>query len=118
MDNWTIGIYLIIAYLVPVLFVLSPTLLMIGAPGEILLAIVTAGAGVWLVSIAIVGFFMRPLSPYMRLLFAAAGLLALVPATAFPGADYTDMAGAASGIAMIAYEIFAVRALAPSKTTT
>lgn len=106
------------AYVVPFLFVLSPTLLLIGTPGHIVIAVVTAIIGVWLVSIAIVGFFMRALSPFMRLLFGAAGLLALIPATTFRGAEYTDMAGAAIGLFMIGYEIVAVRTLAPSKTAT
>jgi len=104
------------AYVVPFLFVLSPTLLLIGTPGHIFIAIVTAIMGVWLVSIAMVGFFMRALSWPMRALFAASGLLALVPASAFPGAEYTDIVGAAVGILVIGYEFLAARAPAPSKS--
>src|SRR5690606_155190 len=68
-----------IAYIVPVLFVFSPSLLMIGGPLEILVAFVTAAGGVWLISIAIVGFFVRKLSLLRRLAFAIAGLAALIP---------------------------------------
>ncbi len=49
------------AFIVPVLFVYSPSLLLIGPPLEIAVAVITAIFGVWLVSCASVGFFMRPL---------------------------------------------------------
>ena len=104
------------AYVVPVLFVLSPTLLLIGNATAIALAVVTAIVGVWLVSIALAGYFMRPLAVPVRVTFAIAGLLALTPAGAFPGAEYTDLAGAAIGMAMVAYEYFAGRAPAPVKS--
>ena len=41
------------AYIVPFLFVLSPTLLLIGRPMAIALAVLTALLGIWLVSIAL-----------------------------------------------------------------
>jgi TRAP transporter 4TM/12TM fusion protein len=102
------------AYVVPVLFVASPTLILIGPVQDIALAIATAVMGVWLGSIAIAGHFMRPLSIPMRLLFAAAGMLALIPAGAFPGAVVTDIAGGTLGGLLIAREYFAARR--PRKT--
>jgi hypothetical protein len=39
----------------------------------------------------------------------AAGLLALIPAGAFPGAVWTDILGAALGAVLIAREIWLVR---------
>lgn len=107
------------AYVVPVLFVLSPTLLLIGDSGAIMLAIVTAVAGIWLVSIAIAGFFVRPVSRPMRLAFLIAGIMALMPADAFPGAALTDIAGAVIGIALIGFEVLAHRrraSTAPART--
>jgi TRAP transporter 4TM/12TM fusion protein len=97
------------AYVVPVLFVASPTLLLIGPAQDVALAIGTAVMGVWLGSIAIAGHFMRPLRLPMRTLFAAAGLLALIPAGAFPGAVWTDVAGATLGGLLILREYFATR---------
>lgn len=85
------------AYVIPFLFVFSPTLLMIGDPGPVALAMVTAVAGVWLASIALVGFLYRPLPVVIRLLFAIGGLMLLVPASAFQGAVYTDVVGAILG---------------------
>jgi len=100
------------AFIVPFLFVLSPTLLLIGPPGAVALAVVTAVLGIWLVSIAVVGYFMRPIDAAVRLLFALSGLLALIPAGAFPGAAITDIVGAAGGAALIARELWGTRARA------
>jgi TRAP-type uncharacterized transport system fused permease subunit len=97
------------AFVVPFLFVLSPQLLLQGAPWAVALAAATAMAGVWLVSIAVTGYFLRPLAAGRRLAFAAAGLLALIPAGAFPGAIYTDVAGMLAGLGLIGYEILAKR---------
>jgi TRAP transporter 4TM/12TM fusion protein len=94
------------AFIVPFLFVLSPTLLLIGPADAVALAIVTAVLGIWLVSIAMVGYFMRPLSAGLRAAFGAAGLLSLIPAGAFPGAAITDAVGAALGAALIGREVW------------
>ncbi len=93
------------AYVIPVLFVFSPTLLIIGAPGEIALAVLTATMGVWLVSAAIAGYFSAALSAPMRLGFAVTGLMALIPAGAFAGAIWTDLAGVAGGVLLMAAEL-------------
>ena len=97
------------AFIVPFLFVLSPTLLLIGEPGDIALALVTAALGIWLGSIAVIGYFMRPMGAGLRALFGVAGILALIPSGAFPGAVVTDVIGAALGAALIAREIWLVR---------
>ncbi len=89
------------AYVIPVLFAFSPTLILIGDTAEITLAIVTAVMGVWLVSCAIAGYFAGRLTPMLRLLFAVSGLLALIPAGAFPGAAISDIAGCAVGAALM-----------------
>ena len=99
------------AFIVPVLFVYSPTLLLIGDPGSIAVAFCTAMFGVWLVSCGTVGYFMRQLGPLGRLLFAAAGIAALIPAGAFPGGMLLDIAGVIAGVAIMAYEYIAVTRL-------
>jgi TRAP-type uncharacterized transport system fused permease subunit len=104
------------AYIVPLLFVASPTLLLIGGAREVAIAVVTAVMGVWLVSIAIAGHFTRPISAPARLLFAASGLLALVPAGAFAGAVWTDIGGALLGSLLIAREALAARAKRAMRT--
>jgi TRAP-type uncharacterized transport system fused permease subunit len=97
------------AFVVPILFVLSPTLILRGEAGDIALAIVTALLGIWLVSIAVVGYFLRRVALPLRILYGAAGLLALIPAGAFQGAVFTDVIGAAVGGTLILAEFWIVR---------
>ncbi len=68
-----------VAYVVPFLFVMSPTLLMIGDPGPVALNVATAAAGVYLISVAVVGYFSRKLNWGYRLILIIAGVAAMVP---------------------------------------
>jgi len=97
------------AFIVPVLFVYSPSLLLIGDRVEVAVAFCTAVFGVGLVSCASVGYFMRPLGTIGRLMFAAAGGAALIPANAFSDGVVLDIIGVVAGIALICYEYVAVR---------
>ena len=98
------------AYLVPFLFVLSPSLLMEGGAFEVIATTVTAAGGVWLVSIAIMGYFVRELGLLLRVLFGLAGLALLVPGSGFEGARLTDIAGLVIGVLLIGREVVASRA--------
>lgn len=95
------------AFVIPVLFIFAPSLLLDGEPLELLHDVGTAVAGVWLVSIAIVGYFRRLLNALQRLTFTLAGALLLFPAGAFAGAVWSDIAGAALGALIVSRE-FAV----------
>jgi TRAP transporter 4TM/12TM fusion protein len=97
------------AFIVPFLFVASPSLILIGSPVEIAQAIITAFIGVWLVSIGIAGYFVRPLGWMSRILFAIGGILALIPAGAFTGGYWTDIIGVGMGIVLIGYEVMRQR---------
>ena len=97
------------AFIVPVLFVFSPSLLMIGPPVTVAVAIVTALIGVWLISIAAIGHFARPLGPPMRLAFLALGVAALMPADLFPGGVLVDTVGVLGGVALLGYELMLAR---------
>ncbi len=92
------------AYVIPVLFAFSPTLILIGDTGEIIFAVATATMGVWLVSSALAGFLVTRLSPLKRGLFAFAGLMSLVPSGAFEGALLTDAIGLVLGFLLIGSE--------------
>ena len=98
------------AYLVPFLFVLSPSLLMEGGAFEVIATAVTAAGGVWLVSIAIMGYFVRELGLLLRVLFGLAGLALLIPGSGFEGAQLTDIAGLVIGALLIGREVVASRA--------
>jgi len=92
------------AYIVPFLFVVSPSLLMHGHPLVIAWAVLTAGIGIWLGTLGVVGFFYREIPPWQRALFIVAGVLALIPADMFRGAWLTDVAGLALGGTLLARE--------------
>ena len=92
------------AFIVPFLFVASPSLILIGRPEVIAEAVVTAFLGVWLVSIAVVGYFVRPIGWPHRIAFGIFGLLALIPASAVPYGILKDLAGVVGGIALLGYE--------------
>ena len=98
------------AYLVPFLFVLSPSLLMEGGAFEVIAAAVTAAGGVWLVSIAIMGYFVRELGLPLRVLFGLAGAALLIPGSGFEGAELTDLAGLVVGALLIGREVMVSRA--------
>jgi TRAP-type uncharacterized transport system fused permease subunit len=97
------------AYIVPFLFVMSPNLLMQGDPLDIALAFITASTGIYLVSVGVVGFMTRPIGPALRIAFAVAGLLMMIPANGFPGAIWTDVVGFIVGAGLIASELGVVQ---------
>jgi TRAP transporter 4TM/12TM fusion protein len=101
------------AYIVPFLFVFSPSLLMHGEPLVIAWAAITAALGIWLGTIGVVGFFYRPLAPALRALYVVAGVLTLIPADMFRGAYLTDVVGLAMGAALLARE-FGLRKARPA----
>ncbi|WP_309084379.1 TRAP transporter fused permease subunit [Chelativorans sp.] len=98
-----------VAFIVPFLFVYSPSLLLIGSPSDIALAIATASIGVWLISAALAGYALSRLSTPMRGLLGFFGLMALIPAGMFPGAIYTDIIGVIGGLALLALEAYRTR---------
>ena len=82
-----------IAYVIPFVFVLSPSLLGQGELINIITAAVTAFAGVWVASCGLIGYLFGPLSPIMRLLFFVSGILLLLPADAIPYGLVINAAG-------------------------
>ena len=98
-----------LAYVIPFLIVASPTLIMRGAPTEIAVDVVTAFAGVWLVSVALMGFFVRALGAGARLLFAVSGFAAPIPVAAFEGAAIVTSAGVTLGVALSTWELIVRR---------
>jgi TRAP transporter 4TM/12TM fusion protein len=68
-----------VKFVLPVMFVLSPTLLLIGTPFEIVRDVVTAFIGVYYVTVGIVGFFQQKIGAIKRLLMVLIGSVALFP---------------------------------------
>ena len=102
------------AYIVPFLFVYSPSLLFRGDPFDMVMALITAVGGVWLVSAGFTGHFTRPLVWPMRSAFVVAGVLLMLPRNAVEWGLWSDLAGAVAGIALVAWEISRSRRAAPA----
>ena len=68
-----------IAYVVPFLFVFSPSLLLIGHWYEVALSIITAIIGSILLGVGLVGYLFRPVGAVKRILFALAATGLLIP---------------------------------------
>ncbi len=72
------------AYIIPFVFVASPSLLLMGDPGTITLAVISTLAGVWAISVGFVGYFTKRINVITRLLFLIVGVLFIIPALAVP----------------------------------
>jgi len=104
-----IGVRLgLVAYIVPFLFVLSPGLLLIGPPVEILVNVVTAIIGVFLLSFALSGYLFQRVNGVRRALFAAAALGLMIPIWGqgqllLPGL-VSNIAGSALALVLLSWE--------------
>ena len=98
------------AYIIPFIFVFSPSLLLQGKSAiETAIAIVTALVGVWLVSIAITGYFSRHMGWMTRIGLLIAGSGLLLPHEIDPRLAWMDLAGLVLGVALLAFEMTAAR---------
>jgi TRAP-type uncharacterized transport system fused permease subunit len=107
--GWTAVRFGWIAFIIPFLFVRSPSLLLEGSVASIAMATITALAGVWLICAAFAGYATRVLSTPMRIGFGIAGLLLFIPADAMPHGEWTDIAGFALGAVLLGREVIATR---------
>ena len=96
------------AYVVPFIFVVSPELIMQGSAFGIIYASLLTLIGIWFMSIAMMGFFKRPLNPIFRLILAAAGLADLIPPKAFGGSLAPGLACLVVGALILCREWLAV----------
>jgi len=106
------------AYVVPFLFVLSPTLLMFGSPWEIALNVATVTIGVYLISVAVIGYFARPIGWTMRIILIVAGIAAMLPDIELGLLGIADAAGVAVGVVLLGRELIAVRGRAAVAETS
>lgn len=87
-------------YIVPFMFVYGPALLLIGDPGEVVLAALTAIAGVVALSAGLHGYFIRSCSIWERLLLISGSL------TLIKTGLVTDVIGAALLLSVIAWQTY------------
>src|SRR5262249_27762803 len=76
---------------IPFLFVFSGTLLLKGNPVFIVTDFVTAIAGVWLISAAVMGYSVRPLRWIDRCAYLIAGVCLMMPVDAIPNARWLNV---------------------------
>jgi TRAP transporter 4TM/12TM fusion protein len=108
--GWTCMRFGWTAYVVPFLFVFSPSLLLQGNDAMLLVVdVTTAIGGVWLVSAAMIGYLFNPLSWAMRALVMLSGILLLIPQELTEGAGWTDVVGAVLAVILIAIDYAAKR---------
>lgn len=93
-----------IAYIIPFLFCYSPSLIMQGSWGSILLDFSTALAAVWLVSAGVVGFALTRLNAARRVAYIVAGACLLVPTGLWSHAHWLNGIGAIIGAALLLFE--------------
>jgi TRAP transporter 4TM/12TM fusion protein len=101
------------AFVLPFLFVLSPSLLLQGTALEVIQASVTAVAGVWLASAGLGGYFRGRLDLIGRVAMTIAGIGLLIPADAFGGAFWLEIGGIVLAIAIVSRQFITH----PTRTT-
>ena len=93
------------AYIVPFLFVFSPTLLLQGGSlAETLLTIATAVVGVWFVSAGMIGYGLRSVGAAMRFASIVAGSLLLLPPNMAAWAAMANVAGAVLAVGVVSLQ--------------
>ncbi len=97
------------ALVVPVIFVTTPALIMQGGAVEIVLAFASCTAGVWFGTVAFMGYFTRPTGLVVRICFLLAAIGLLIPANAFAGAGWLEIASAILAGLVAAIEFRATR---------
>ena len=114
-DDWTIGRIACVVgwstFLLPFLFVLTPSLLMDGSWTEIILNFSRVTFGIWLGTMAAVGFAFVPLKWTGRTIYAAVSLAVVLPPETFTGAIWINAAGITAAALVLAIDWLRERAL-------
>ena len=105
-DGWTTGWIACVVgwstFILPFLFVLTPSLLMDGSWTEIVLNFSRVTFGIWLGTIAAVGFSFARLNPMGRAIYAVISLAVVLPPETFTGAIWINVAGVTAAIVLLA----------------
>jgi len=113
--GWTAMRFGWVAYIVPFLFVYSPAILLKGSVTDIVIVTVTSLAGIWLICAAMTGYAVRLIGLPLRAAFFAAGVLLMLPHQVSAAVLWMNIAGAAIGIGLVAYEITVTRRMKPAR---
>lgn len=105
------------AFVIPFLFIYSPSLLFNGGLLETLLDISTALLALWLISAALVGYSVRRIPLGIRVPYAIAGAGLFLPVGMFSFSSTANLAGLAIGVALIVFD-WTRKPHAPASTET
>jgi TRAP transporter 4TM/12TM fusion protein len=112
-DGWTTGWIACLVgwstFILPFLFVLTPSLLMDGAPVEIVLNFSRVLFGLFLGTAAVVGFAMAPLTWRGRAIYGALSLLVVVPPAAFAAAIWVNVVGTLLSLVVLGVDFLRAR---------
>jgi TRAP transporter 4TM/12TM fusion protein len=104
-DGWTTGWIACLVgwstFILPFLFVLTPSLLMDGPSYLIVWNFCRVLFGLFVGTAAIVGFALTPITLPARLLYGAVSVLIVLPPESFAGGYYVNVAGIAAGIVLL-----------------
>ncbi|MEJ2121229.1 MAG: TRAP transporter fused permease subunit [Alphaproteobacteria bacterium] len=106
-----------VAYVVPFLFIFAPTILLDGEPLAIAWDSARALIGIYLVSVAIVGYFRRRIGMAVRAGFAAAGMATIASLAALPYAKLFGPAAIMAGLVLATALMLKGRAARPRAQT-
>ncbi len=117
-DGWTTGWVACVVgwstFILPFLFVLTPSLLMDGSAGEIVWNLLRVLFGLYIGTAGILGFSLVPLPKPARWAYGLVAAAIVLPPAAFAAAPYVNYVAVAAGIAFIALEF--VRRSAANRT--
>jgi len=104
-DGWSTGWMACVVgwstFILPFLFVLTPSLLMDGSWTEIALNFSRVTFGIWLGTVSAVGFSLARLNPMGRVLYGAVALAVVLPPEAFRGAIWINAAGITAAVILL-----------------
>lgn len=92
------------AFVIPFLFVFSPSLLLNAGPVETAIDVGTALIAIFLISAALTGFSLRHIPAWQRLAYALAGAGLLLPLGIVGWAGMANLAGAAAAVGLLAFD--------------
>lgn len=93
-----------VAYVIPFVFVFSPSLIMRGGTIEVVVSFVCAVVGVWIASAGFLGFFMNKLGLLMRAFFVVVGLSLVLPVGVIEGGTTIRITGASLAAVILGRE--------------
>jgi TRAP-type uncharacterized transport system fused permease subunit len=113
-DGWTTGWLACLVgwstFVLPFLFVLTPSLLMDGTWTEIFFNFSRVMYGIYLGTAVGVGFALMPLSIVSRIIYGALSLAVVLPPETFKGAIYVNFVGITASAALLAADWLRLRA--------